>query len=107
MLEHLGGAGWIDAAGGGFPRLAHQVRPALRTLLRHVPWPAGFGPLLLQDPDNLGNHVARALDDHVVVRWHVLAGDLVFVVQRRPTHRPPGNLGGPKPRTGCARPAAP
>src|SRR5467141_3589644 len=107
MREHLGRAGWIDAAGGGFPRLSHQVRPALRAFLRHMPRPAGFRPLLFEDPNDFGNHVAGALDDDVVLRSHVLAGDLVFVVQRRTTHRHTGNLRGPKPRHGCRRTGAP
>ncbi len=35
------------------------------------------------DPDDLGDHVAGAADDHRVADLHVLAPHFVFVVQRR------------------------
>src|SRR5207245_5897944 len=66
MFEHLGRTGWVDAAGCGLARLPYQLRPTLGTFLGHVPRPARWRALLGQHADNLGDDVARALDDAVV-----------------------------------------
>src|SRR5207302_505244 len=92
VLEHLRRTGRIDAAGGRLARLAHQVRAALRALFRHVPGAARRRPLLGQHPDDFRNYVAGPLDDDVIARPHVLAGDLVFVVQRGAADRDPADL---------------
>ena len=81
VLQHLRGADWIDAAGRCFSGLPHQVGPALRTFLRHVPGAARRGPLLFQDADHFGDDVTGALDDDVVRRPDILARHLVLVVE--------------------------
>ena len=63
-----------------------------RTLLRHLE-PGEFGSAALaarkHGPDDLRDHLARALHDHVVADAHVLGGDLVGVVQRRDAYTRP------------------
>src|SRR5207237_10716794 len=87
VLEDLRRTGRIDAAGGRLARLADQIRAALRAFFRHVPGAARRRPLLGQHPDDFRNYVAGPLDDDVITGPHVLAGDLVFVVQRRAADR--------------------
>ena len=43
------------------------------------------GAVLDQRRDHLGDHITRALDDHPVADAQILAGDVVLVVQGRPT----------------------
>ena len=45
------------------------------------------GPLVELDANDLGNHVTGPPDDHRVPDLHILAPNLVFVVQRRIGHR--------------------
>ena len=63
--------------------LAHHMAAAYRTGCRHDKSPRICGPLVRQYADDLGNHIARAAHNHGIADVHVLATDLVFVVQRR------------------------
>ena len=63
---------------------AHERLAALRALLRELPAAACRGGRLASTgPDDLGDHVAGAAHDHGVAGPHVLARDVVLVVQRR------------------------
>src|SRR4051794_20703896 len=60
-----------------------QDAPTGRTRRRHLKLDLAAIALRGDDLDDLGNHLARALNDHGVADPHVLAADLVFVVQCR------------------------
>jgi hypothetical protein len=55
-------------------------------------------PLVQHRPDDLRDHVAGPLQDHRVADPHVLAGDLVGVVQGGVGHRDPADRHGLQPR---------
>ena len=57
--------------------------PQTRTCLRHRERRLAAGAGLNNRPDNLGDDLARALDDDSVADAYVLAADVVLVVQRR------------------------
>ena len=65
---------------------------AHRTPVRHLEPRRVRGALLgVHHPQDLRDHVARPPHDHPVAHAHVLAGDLVLVVQGRVRHRHPAH----------------
>ena len=89
-LHHLGAAD--EAAGaaahhvllaGARIDLAHRMAAAHRADLREYVGLRTRRPLLQHDAEHLRDDIAGALDAHGVADPHVLAGDLVLVVQRR------------------------
>ncbi len=91
-LPHLGGASDVGASRHGLSGLAHDVRPADRALVGHNELDLAAGALLLDDLDDLGNHLARALHDHRIADANVLAADLVLVMKRRVGDGDPADL---------------
>src|SRR5207244_1311266 len=71
--------------------LAHQLRVAGRAPFLHAPWFGAPGALLDHHAHDLGNDVAGLVQDHGVSDAHVLAGDLILVVQRAAAHRRAGD----------------
>ena len=69
--------------------------------LRPAPTPRG------DHRDDLRNHVAGALHEHAVADAHVLALDLVLVVQRRARNADAADAHRPQPRYGRERSGAP
>ena len=96
MLEPLGPLRRADQAAGAAPDhillaggwidLAHGVAAAGRADRGKAESLGALRPLLFNDAENLRNDVAGALDDHRVADAHVLARDLVLVVQRGVLH---------------------
>ncbi len=74
------------AARDRFALLAHDRRAADRAMRRHVPRLRVRRTLVVDDADDLGNHVARAAHDDRVADAHVETRNLVGVVQRRVGH---------------------
>src|SRR5688572_15459617 len=66
--------------------LTHGVAAASRARLRKLESFRALEALVLNHADNLWDDVAGPLHDHRIADSHVLAGDLVFVVQRRILH---------------------
>ena len=93
MLEALHPLGRADQAAGAAAHhvllagaridLAHRMAAADGTDLRKFVRPGIGRPLLRHDAEHLRDHVAGALDAHGVADPHVLAGDLILVVERR------------------------
>ena len=88
VLDLLKGTGELPAASphdrlraGGGCFLGHRGLQHTGTDGREVVRRGVCGTLLQHHADDLGDHVARALDDHRVADAHVLAGDLLGVVQ--------------------------
>ena len=71
------------AARDGLVGQPDDRRAALRAARRHRERPRAARPLVRQHAHDLRDHVARAAHDHRVADAHVLAPDLVLVVQRR------------------------
>ena len=61
--------------------LAHHMAAAHRTGCWHNKRPGTRRPPLRQHADHFRNHVARAAHDHGIADMHVLAANLVFVMQ--------------------------
>ena len=70
------------AARDGLVGKPDDRRAALRAADRHPECPRARGALLREHAHDFRDHVARAPDDHRVADHHVLAPDLVLVVQR-------------------------
>ncbi len=68
----------------------HRRRAADRTALGRRPGASPLRPLLLHHAHDLGDHLPAALDEDGVAHPHVLAGDLLLVVEGRPAHGGPG-----------------
>ena len=66
-----------------FALLADDLRTAFRAAVRYMPQARAFRALVLDDTDDFGNDVAGTAHDDGVADAHVLAPQLVFVVQRR------------------------
>ena len=66
--------------------LAHGMAAADRADVRKLVGLGALRPLLQHDAEHLRDDIAGALDDHGVADAHVLARDLVLVVQRRVLH---------------------
>jgi hypothetical protein len=75
----------------GFAFLTHHVRTADRTMRRHGECPRVGRPSVRQHRHDFGNHVTRAAHDDGIADVHILAPDLVFVVQRGVGHRHPAH----------------
>jgi hypothetical protein len=75
---------WAVVADG--VRVADDGRVAHRAALGHVPFALCAGPPVGDDANDLGDDVARLVQDHVVADADVLAPHLVEVVERRPRH---------------------
>jgi hypothetical protein len=74
----------VDAAAGGLALFAHHRAAANRARFGHAERLAHGA--LRADPHHLGNHVAAALDDHLVADLQAQPLDLVFIVQRGAGH---------------------
>src|SRR5262249_43137179 len=87
MLEPLDRLRRADQPAGTAPRdhawLAHREAAADRAVLGKFVGLAVGGAAVEHDGDDLRDHVAGALDDDHVSPPHILAGDLVLVVQGR------------------------
>src|SRR6185437_1711602 len=87
MLQALDCLGRADEAAGAAPRdhalLAHGDAVADRATVGELVRLAALGAAVEHDRYDLRDHVAGALEDHGVALAHVLAGDFVFVVERR------------------------
>ncbi len=71
----------------GLVGTAHDARAANRTACRHDEFARPGGTPIRNYPDDLGNDVASAAHDDHVADAHVLAPNLVLVVQRGVVHR--------------------
>ncbi len=81
-LDPLHRAVDVDAVVIGLAFEAHEGFTARRALRGELPAPGARRSLGEDRPDDFGDHVAGAPDDHGVARAHVLARDVVLVVQR-------------------------
>src|SRR5262249_2255141 len=80
-LLELSGAGHIGAAPDGLSLRPLGARAARRAGVGHAEW-YGLGRTLARDHlHEIGDDVARALDEHGIADADVLAGDLVLVVR--------------------------
>ena len=96
------------AAGRRLPLDADRGSPAHRTLGGHLEARGVRGAVLgVHRPQDLRDHVAGAPHHHPVVDPHVLAGDLVLVVQGRVGHRDPADEDRLEPRHRGERPGPP
>ena len=99
-----------EPAGAARNRLALGTgdrRSADRTRRRQLD-DAGVGrPPLGQHPDHLRNHVTRAPHDHGIADPHVLARELIHVVQGHVAHGDAADEHGLEPRDGRQRPGTP
>ena len=86
MAQPLHRLGRADEAAGAAPHdlafLAHGVGAADRALVGELVLRAATLAVGIHHADDLRDHVAGALHDHLVADAHVLARDLVLVVQR-------------------------
>ena len=94
-VEQLGRAGVVVGAAQVLVALLllHQRRAARRALGGHHPLPQALRAQPEHRPDDLGDDVAGLAQDHRVAGAHVLARDLVAVVQGRPLDRRAGHPG--------------
>ena len=84
-----------DQPAGAAPRhhagLAHCETAANRAVIRKLVRLGFRRPALAHDPDNLRDHVTGALNDNGVADPHILARNLVFVVQGGALHDNPAD----------------
>ena len=83
LLALRGAEQTADAARDRFALASFDVRAADRALARQLDDACVGGAAIRDDRHDLGNHVAGAAHDHGVADAHVLALQLVHVVQRR------------------------
>src|SRR5215210_1735952 len=83
VLQCLGGAAGVHAAGHGLPLWAGDGLSADRTVFRHLEGVLVAGALLGEGADDLWDHVPRPLDHDHVTDEDALLPYVVFVVQRR------------------------
>ncbi len=88
-LADLGRAGGVRTVAGDFLVPAHRLGVADGTAQRHPESLSSGDPLRDNDLDHLGNDLSRLLDQDGVTLAHVLAFDLVLVVQRGARHGRP------------------
>ena len=95
MLQPLDRLGRADQAAGAAPRdharLAHREAAAHRAMIRELVRLRVGRAALGDHADNLRDHVAGALHDDGVADAHVLARDLVLVVQGGALHDDPAD----------------
>ena len=91
QLATLRGTQRVEAAPHHLSLLADELRVARRAVLGHLPRLGALRALLEDDPDDLGDDVAGLVQQHGVADAHVLACDLVLVVQRAAAHRRAGD----------------
>ena len=91
-LLQLGRAGGVGAAPDGLALGAIGLGPAGRALGRHLEGMGAGRPFRLDHLDHVGDHIARALDQHRVAHADIFLPDLVLVVEARPADRHPGQL---------------
>ena len=84
----------VRTAGDRLALLADHGGAARRTLLRHLPGAAVRRTRLDDHPDDLGDHVAGPAQEHAISNAHVLAAQLVLVVQRGAADRHPPHVDG-------------
>ncbi len=87
--------------------LADRSRAADRTDMRKFVGFGILGPLFQHDAEDLRNDITRALQPHRIADANILAGDLVFVMQRRIGDDDAADGNGLKPRTGVSAPVRP
>ena len=92
LLADARRAGRVRAVVADRALVADDGRPADGAGRRHLVLTLGAGPLLDQRPDDLGNHVAGLLENHVIADPDVLAPDLVEVVEGCAGDRRAGDL---------------
>src|SRR4029453_2444713 len=80
-LLELGGAGAIGAAPDGLALWSLGRRAAGRAAVGHAEGHGAGGTLVLDDLDEIRDHVPRALDEHGVAHADVLPAHLVLVVE--------------------------
>ena len=85
-LEPAARAVRVDAAVDGLALEAHDLAAAGRAVVGHAELALAAVAPGQDGPDDLRDHVARALDDHVIADAHVLELDDVLVVERRHAH---------------------
>ena len=83
-LEEARRAVRVDAAADDLALEPHQLCLAHRAVRRRLPWSRAPGTFLQHGTHHLGNDITGLLHQHRVTLTHVLAGDVVLVVQRRP-----------------------
>ena len=99
VVLELRGAVEVRAARHDLALEPHGLRPADRAVLRGASLARAPSALLEHDLHHLRDHVAGALHHDGVADAHVLALDLVLVVERGVRDRDPADVHGPA----CAR----
>ncbi len=107
LLPHSSRAGQVRAVVTNGLGIAHDRRAAHGTDGGHLELALAAVAPLDERSDDLGNDVARLVQDDVIADEHVLAAHLVEVVQCRPGDGRAGNLGRGQVRDGRQRSGAP
>src|SRR5207245_6197 len=92
FLEDPRGALEVRAVMPNGPLVANDCRVADRASGRHLEFPFASGPLVEDGSDDLGDDVARLLENDVVADPDVLSADLVEVVESCAGDGRAGNL---------------
>ena len=92
LLGHPGRTGEIRAVVADGALVLDDRRSTDRAGIGHLELAFSTGPALGDRPDDLGDHVARLLEDHPVPDPQILPADLIDVVERRPGDGRAGHL---------------